>query len=137
MGPDDVDDLRLQEIGVLVLVDEDVPEPVGVVRGRLGGLAKQVEPELQKVVVVEHVGRALLLLVALRKGGDPVDQALVLREIARDRLRVGGPGVAREGDQVVERPGARVGLVLEEGLVEAVDGVAQEVLGFVGVHDRE
>src|SRR5688572_17725957 len=61
MRTDEIDDLRLQDVGVLVFVDEDVPKTMGEVRGGVGRFLEQVEPVLEEIVVVEDVGLALLL----------------------------------------------------------------------------
>ena len=45
--------------------------------------------------------------------------------------------VAGEGQDVEERAGAGVGLVLEEDLVLGLDGLLEERLGLVGVEDGE
>jgi len=48
MGGDAVDDLRLQGVGVLVLVDQHVPEAVGKILGDLRRLDQQREPMLER-----------------------------------------------------------------------------------------
>ena len=62
---DRVDDLRLEGVRVLVLVDEDVAEPLREVLGDVRRLPKEREPVLEEVVVVAD------LLLALASGRRP------------------------------------------------------------------
>jgi hypothetical protein len=58
-------DLRLQEVGVLVLVDQYVVEPAADLRGQLP-IADQVTPVEQQVVIVQRPVRELALDVCTR-----------------------------------------------------------------------
>ena len=132
-----VHDLGLDGVGVLVFVHQHVAEAVGEIRGHLGGVGQELEPELEQVVVVHDVLRALLLGIGGVESREAVADVGVLREVSRDRLGERELGVAREGEDVEQRAGAGVGLVLEEQLVLGLDGLLEEGLGLVGVEDGE
>ena len=93
--------------------------------------------KLEEIVVVDDVGLFFLFGVFFGEVGEAIGDALVLREETGDDLGERELGVARHREDGVERAGARVGLVLEEGLVGVVDGVAEDALGLLGVEDGE
>ncbi len=97
----------------------------------------ELEPVIEEVVVVEDGGGTLGLGVFFREERDAFDDAFVLGEEARDGLGERELGVARHREDGVQRAGLRVGLVLEEGLVASIDGVAEDALGFLGIENGE
>jgi hypothetical protein len=132
-----VHDLRLDGVGVLILVHEDVAEAVGEVGGDLGCLGEELEPEFEEVVVVHDVLLALAGGVGGGEGGQAVGDVAVLREVLGDGVRERELGVAREGEDAEERAGPGVGLVLEEEFVLRLDGLLEQGFGLVGVEDGE
>lgn len=135
VGAHAVHDLRLERVRILILVDQDVPEAGGEIRRDVGRLDQQVEPQFQQVVVVEHVLLAFTSGVGGGKDRQAVGDLLVLREVARHGLGEIEPGVSGEGEDVVERAGLGVGLVLEEEFILCLDGQFQQRLGVIGVED--
>jgi hypothetical protein len=129
--------LGLDGVGVLVFVDEDVAEAVVEILGDVGGVGQELQPEFEQVVIVADLVLALLLLVGGGELREAVADLAVLREVALDGVVEGELGVAGEGEDAEERAGARVGLLLEEGLVDGLDGLLEEGLGLVGVEDGE
>jgi len=97
VGGEFVDDLGLERVGVLILVDEDVAEALGKMLGDLGGVAEELEPKLEQVVVVDDVLLAFLFGVGGGEGREAMGNLAVLRELVGDGLREGELGVAGEG----------------------------------------
>ena len=120
MAPDRVHDLGLEAVGVLVLVDQDVRETMGEISRGLGRAAQELQPEFQQIVVIEHVLRPLFLRVAPGEIAEALRLPLVLGKEPGDRLSQGRLHVPGQRDQIVERTGFGVGLVLEEALVRAL-----------------
>ena len=75
-------DARLEQVGVLVLVDEHVVVEAGDARAEGGRRLEHRRPEEQEVVVVDEVP---LLLSQRVVGEEPDDLLLVLEELRRTR----------------------------------------------------
>jgi hypothetical protein len=102
----EVDDLRLERVGVLVFVDEDVAEAAREILGDAGGFFEEEEPVFEEVVVIDDVLIVFFLCVGGGEGGDGVFDFGVLREKFLDGVGDGALGVAREGEEREERRGA-------------------------------
>ena len=135
VGPQQRHDARLQRVGVLVLVDEHVVEPLADL-GAGRRVLEQPEPVEQDVVVVEHAGGELALDVL---AAQPLQVVLVLQapgerraqHVAERPLRVHGAAVDVHAGPLLREPavGAR------QAELRAHD--AHEVLGVAAVEDRE
>jgi hypothetical protein len=79
VGGEFVDDLGLERVGVLILVDEDVAEALGKMLGDLGGLAEELEPKFEQIVVIDDVLLAFLFGVG---GGEGRESGGKSRRIA-------------------------------------------------------
>jgi len=101
-GPDQLlDQLVLRDVGVLVLVDEDVPEPAPVVLGRVGERLQEVHRRHDEVVEVHRVGLP--------------QAALVCRVGLRDALVVVAAGRRRRG----------IRLLVDEVVLEVAHGMGE------------
>ena len=134
---DEIDDLGLDDVGILILVDEDVAETVDEVLAGGRGFLEEFEPVFEQVVVVEDVGGAFGLGVFFGEERDAFDDGFVLGVETRDGLGKRELGVARHREQRVQRARLGVGLVLEKSAVGRLDGVAQDAFGLLGVEDRK
>jgi hypothetical protein len=125
-----VDQLVLSAVRVLVLVDQDVAEPLLVVLEHLGPLPEQQDGLGDEVVEVERSGRALALLVGevhLRDGLLVEVAGEVVEVVCRENL------VLRLADRGRHRPG-RVALRVE---IEIPKDRGEEALRVALVVDRE
>ena len=136
LGGEQRRDVRLQPVGVLVLVDHDVAVALRQSAARLVVIGEQVAQPQQQVVVVHHVLLALagrVQLAELRDRVAIVDEARILRlEQRLERVaRVGELGV-EVGERVLARKAAVLAVESELGAQRS------EQLGRVGaVEDGE
>ena len=135
LGPADelADQLVLGVVGVLVLVDHDVPEPPAVVLGDVGEGLEHVHRGHDQVVEVHGVGLAQPALVGRVGLGEHL---LLVRARLADPARVGllvDQLVLEVADLVAERPRV-VALGVE---VHVAEDHRHQPLGVGGVVDRE
>ena len=129
-GAELVDEGVLRVVGVLVLVDQHVPEPAPVGLPHLGELLEEVDGEHDQVVEVERVGLAQPALVGR------VDGRVGLLEVVAGVLgRV--LGVAQLVLLVRDPVQHRAGLVAPRVEVEVVADQGHQTLLVGGVVDRE
>ena len=109
---DGLDDLDLKRIGVLHLVNQDMPEHARLVLELLGKLTQEPQPLGQEVVIIHAIGRQLAPGVG---GGDDLDPGQPLDQPRRlDGGDIGErlPGIESEADQVLDLGGFRRSLSL-------------------------
>ena len=92
---DEIDDLGLDDVGILILVNEDVAETVDEILAGCGGFLQEFEPVFEQVVVVEDVGGAFGLGVFFCEERDAFDDGFVLGVETRDGLGERELGVPR------------------------------------------
>ena len=114
------EDRRLQAIGVLIFIDEDMVEARGKMRGDLG-LARHLRPVEKQVVVIENVLRLLRFDIACEQrlqffdpAGAPGEHAA--ENFAQRCLRVHGARVDRKARALGRKPafGFRVAKVVPD-----------------------
>ena len=102
-----IEDLRLQEVGVLVLIDEDLLKLLLVERGNLRTVGQQPLPVDQQVVVIHPVPLTLELLIAGLDACQGFGERLKPGVPRDDQPRQGRRGVDREADDLLDHLGLR------------------------------
>ncbi len=82
----EVDDLALDEVGVLVFVDQDMLKARGVALGDLGVLVKESLPVNEEIIEVHQAHGLLALSVALGDRGEGREKPLEMRGFFFDDL---------------------------------------------------
>ena len=134
---DEVDDLRLQGVGVLVFVHQRVAEALLEVARHVGRGPEHLEPVLEEIVVIDDALLPFAFAIGHGESNDEIGELLVLGIETRDCLAERALGVARKTDDLEQRAGPRMRLFLEEAPVLFVGHLTEEALRFVGVEDGE
>jgi hypothetical protein len=137
LAGEQVDDAALQAVGVLELVHEDVLEALAVVGERRRVVFEHMQPETEQVIEVAEVAFLLRGVVGRAELHQFLRSALHPFEAFREDVLQGAERVAgvRVGVEDDGRLGVR--LVLDEGAVDRLHDLGEELLGFLLVQDGE
>ena len=106
-------DLRLDRVGVLILIDQEAAELPAEPRSRLRMVLQQRQPPPQQVVVIEGVGVPFLGRVAAQ---NPLDLLRPLDEVGSPALDDDSQrllGIERETDEVLQKARGRKAFLLD------------------------
>ena len=120
----------LRVVGVLVLVDHDVPEPPAVVLRDLREVLQHRDGLADEVVEVQRVGRTQPPLVLAEDGGDGAGQLVGARLQRRDGALGGDELVLEVGDRVGQQA-RRVPLDVQAHVLADHQQQAARVVGVV------
>jgi hypothetical protein len=132
-----VDDAALQAVGVLELIHQDVAEALAIMGQRGRVVLEDVKPEAQQVVEVAKVALLLGGLVARAELHQLLGAALHPVEALGHDVRQRSQGVP--GVRVSVEDDGRLGvrLVLDEGAVDRLHDLGEQLLGFLLIEDGE
>jgi len=131
-----VDDVRLQAVGVLILVDQNVGEALPQLLARARMTRQQEQPVQEQIVEVHQIRLALALEVALEHRGDELSLVDELgRTLGEDRLQVTA-GVDDETVEVDEKPGPGQAACRDLG-ADVGEGCPHHLSRVLAVEDRK